>query len=92
MSVVDSLPDRPLTDAELATLNRADAVSLAVDVTEAEGTTGEIRGLLVGADDWLKGLVYADGWRVVASEAGGESGRFDAMRTCEDAVRAALGE
>lgn len=47
MSVLDSLPDRPLTDAELASLNRADAVALAVDVTDAaetasaETTSGE---------------------------------------------------
>lgn len=38
MSVLDSLPDRPLTDAELASLNRADAVALAVDLTDAVET------------------------------------------------------
>jgi hypothetical protein len=96
MSVLDSLPDRPLTDAELASLNRADVVTLAVDVTEAEETTpDDIEGLLLGTDRWLKGLVYdgaGDGWRVVATEELGETERFDAMQACEDAVRAALDE
>lgn len=95
MSVLDSLPDRPLTDAELASLNRADAVDVAVDVTEAERKTpGEVAGLLLATESWVKGLVHGeDGWRVVASrELGPEDERFDAMQHCEDAVRAVLDE
>jgi len=95
MSVLESLPDRPLTDAELASLNRADAVEVAVDVTEAERKTpGEVGGLLLATEEWVKGLVHDDsGWGVVASRAVEEEGdRFDAMQHCEDAVRDVLDE
>lgn len=89
MSVLDSLPDRPLDDAELAGLNRADALDLAVDVSEGDGDDG-IAGLLLATEHWVKGLAYGtDGWRVVETEpVDGDEGRFDAMRACEDAVRA----
>jgi hypothetical protein len=93
MSVLDSLPDRPLTDAELASLNRADAVEVAVDVTEADRKTpGEIGGLLLATEGWVKGLVHGDsGWRVAASqELGHDDDRFDAMQQCEDAIRDVL--
>lgn len=93
MSVLDSLPDRPLTDAELAGLNRSDAVEVAVDVTEAETKTpGDVRGLLLATESWVKGLAYGeDGWHVAATRelADGDE-RFDAMQHCEDAVQAAL--
>ena len=91
MRVVDSLPDRPLSDAELASLNRADAVELAVDVTEADRKTpGDVAGLLLATETWAKGLAYDDGWRVVATESLGERERVDALQACEEAVRAVL--
>lgn len=95
MSVLDSLPDRPLTDAELASLNRADAVEVAVDVTEAERKTpGDVSGLLLATEEWVKGLVHGGGgWRVVANRAVEDDGdRFDAMQHCEDAIRDVLNE
>ncbi|GAB7013662.1 hypothetical protein [Halolamina salina] len=94
MSVLDSLPDRPLTDAELASLNHSDALDIAVDVADREGAgAGAIAGLLLATEDWVKGLVYErDGWRVVETEAlgDGENERYEGMQTCESAVRAAL--
>jgi hypothetical protein len=95
MSVLDSLPDRPLTDAELASFNRSDALEVAVDVTEAETTTpGEVAGLLLATEDWVKGLVHGDeGWRVVETcELVAAEDRFDAMQHCEGAVRDELDE
>lgn len=95
MSVLDSLPDRPLTDAELTSFNRSDALDIAVDVTEAERTApGEISGLLLATEEWVKGLVHEEGgWRVVATGTLGDADeRFDAMQHCEEAVRDALDE
>jgi len=61
MSVLDSLPDRALTDAELTDLNRSDALDVAVDVTEPEAKShGDVRGLLLATEDWVKGLAYGD--------------------------------
>lgn len=58
MTGLDALPPRPLTEAELAALNRADAVDLAVDVTEAAGGHPDSVGaLLVATDEWVAGLV-----------------------------------
>ena len=95
MSVLDSLPDRPLTDAELASFNRSDALEVAVDVTEAENKTpGDVAGLLLATEGWVKGLVHGgEGWRVVATrELVAEEDRFDAMQHCEAAVRDELDE
>lgn len=94
MSVLDSLPDRPLTDAELADLNRSEALEVAVDVTEPETKTpGDVRGLLLATESWVKGLAYGDeGWFVAATrELGDEEDRFDAMQHCEAAIQEALG-
>jgi hypothetical protein len=94
MSVLDSLPDRPLTDAELADLNRSDALDVAVDVTEPETKSpGDVRGLLLATTAWVKGLAYGDeGWYVAATrELGDDEERFDAMQECEAAIQAALG-
>jgi hypothetical protein len=94
MSVLDSLPDRPLTDAELASLNRSDALEIAVDVADREAAgEGAIVGLLLATDDWVKGLVYErEGWRVAETVALGddENARYEGMQACESAVRAAL--
>ncbi|GAB7095592.1 hypothetical protein JCM30237_27460 [Halolamina litorea] len=94
MSVLDSLPDRPLTDAELASFNRSDALEAAVNVADLEHPDGdEIVGLLLATEDWVKGLAYEiDGWRVVETHPIGddENDRFEGMRSCESAVREAL--
>ena len=94
MSVLDSLPDRPLTDAELASLNRSDALEIAVDVADREAAAeGTVVGLLLATDDWVKGLAYdRDGWRVVETAALGddENARYEGMQACESAVRAAV--
>lgn len=91
MRLLDSLPERPLTDAELASLNHADSLDLAVDVTEESDTTADdVEGLLLATDDWVKGVAYDGGWRVVATERLATVERFEAMQRCEDAVRTAL--
>lgn len=94
MSVLDSLPDRPLTDAELASFNRSDALEIAVDVADREGAgEGAIVGLLLATEDWVKGLAYEhEGWRVAetVSLGEGENERYEGMQTCESAVREAL--
>ncbi|MFB6127496.1 MAG: hypothetical protein ABEJ79_09430 [Halolamina sp.] len=72
MSVLDSLPDRPLHDAELAALNRAESVDLAVDVSDAaadgDGENGNgdgdgdhddedgVTALLLATDEWVVAL------------------------------------
>ena len=94
MSVLDSLPDRPLTDAELASFNRSDALDMAIDVGDRETPdTDGIVGVVLATDDWVKALVYdREGWRVVetASLGDGENERYDGLRSCESAVREAL--
>ena len=103
MALLDSLPARPLTPAELAALNRADAVGMAVPVEEAPdpdadperddggaATDGPTDALLLATDDWVKGLAFeADdgGWRVVETVPLDGVERFDALRSCEEAVR-----
>lgn len=97
MSVLDSLPDRPLTDAELASFNRSDALDIAVDVADRDSPDdGGVVGLLLATEDWVKGLAYDDvegeGWRVVETTPLGddENERYDGMRAGEAAVRDAL--
>ncbi|WP_101297530.1 hypothetical protein [Halegenticoccus soli] len=85
MSIVDSLPRRALADGELAALNRSDAVDLAVAV-ESGGPT---EGVLLATDRWVKGLALSgEGWRVVETVSLEGTERYDALRSCEDAVRA----
>lgn len=94
MSVLDSLPDRPLTDAELASFNRSDALDVAVDVADLENPDGDddIVGLILATEDWVKGLAYEEGWHVVetVSLGAGENERFQGMQACESAVRETL--
>ncbi|MEZ3143655.1 hypothetical protein [Halobaculum sp. MBLA0143] len=106
MSVVDSLPTRPLSDATVSRLNRSEPVTLAVAVdTDAGGSdddptdetsddTDDTRGLLVATDEWVRGLAFDDGWRVVHAvdyRAGDDGeGRYEALRECETAVRETL--
>lgn len=85
MSLVTSLPDRALSAGEIAALNRADAVDLAVAVDDDDPADG----VLLATDAWVKGLALRDGgWAVVETVAvDGADGRYDALRACEDAVR-----
>lgn len=74
MSVLESLPPRPLPESAVAALNRSDTVDLVVSVgvttgppTDAESAETEARedpggpatGLLVVTDTWAKGLALA---------------------------------
>jgi hypothetical protein len=94
MSVLDSLPDRPLTDAELASFNRSDTLEIAIEVSDfANPDSDEIVGVILATDDWVKGLAHVeDGWRVAETVAlgEGENERYEGMQTCESAVRKAL--
>lgn len=84
MSVLDSLPSRPLGRGELTSLNRADAVDLAVSV-ESEG---EAESLLVATDDWVTGLAFdGEGWRLIERVAlDGDTERIDGLQACEAAI------
>jgi len=98
MSLVASLPGRPLTDGEIASLNRADSIQLAVAVesdtdseaAEANAADPGAEGLLVATDSWVKGIDFLGGaWEVVESVGiEDDEDRYDALRACEDAVRA----
>lgn len=85
MSVLESLPSRPLTDAEMAALNRADVVDLAVPVDD-EGPNDAV---LLATEQWVKALVYDDdGWIVLKTIELGNVERFDALQSCEAEIRA----
>ncbi|WP_430506090.1 hypothetical protein [Haloparvum sp. PAK95] len=96
MSVLSSLPERPLQESEVVSLNRSEELELAV-ATETNGPTA---GLVVAADDWVKGLAFdgtwADGfegdWTVVDTVTLDDAERYEGLQQCEDAVRAFLGE
>ena len=92
---LDSLPARPLRQREVTALNHADAFSLVVPVNREEAVEAETREpvvvterLILGTDDWVKGLVYDGGWVVVESVQikDPDEERFEAMRDCEAAV------
>jgi len=92
---LDSLPARPLRQREVTALNHADAFTLVVPVNREEAVEAETREpvvvteqLVLGTDDWVKGLVYDDGWLVVETVAvdDPDEERFEAMRDCEAAV------
>jgi hypothetical protein len=85
MSVLSSLPPRPLAESEVVQLNRADSVDLAVAVDDE---SDETTGLLLATDGWVKGLALGEeGWRTVETVDLAETERYDALRACEDAVR-----
>lgn len=90
-----SLPDRPLRQREVTALNHADAFTLVVPVDREEAVEADTREpvvvterLILGTDDWVKGLVYDGGWLEVESVGvdDPDEERFDAMRDCEAAV------
>lgn len=93
MGLLESLPARPLTRAELARLNDSDAVDLVAPVTEAEADPdadadtspdAEIAGILVATDAWVQAVVFrGEAWDAVARVNLDDTERFDALRACE---------
>lgn len=103
VTVLSSLPERPLTEAEVSILNRSEPVTLAVAVeTEPGGADsggdepddgdGDTRGILLATDEWVRGIAFTDGaWEAVATDSYDDSdARYDALQECESAVRSAL--
>lgn len=96
MSVLSSLPDRPLRESEVVSLNRSEEVELAV----ATETTGPTAGVVVATADWVKGLAFdgtwedgfAGNWTVVETISLDDADRYEGLQQCEDAVRLFLGE
>lgn len=83
MAILDSLPARPLDDSEVAGLNRAESVELAVPLDD----DGRTDALLLATESWVKALAFDDdGWTVVETVPLDGVERFDALQTCEDAV------
>lgn len=92
---LESLPDRPLRQREVTALNHADAFTLVVPVNREEAVETDTREpvvvterLVLGTDDWVRGLVYDDGWRAIETVRidDPDEERFDAMRACESAL------
>jgi hypothetical protein len=94
---LDSLPARPLRQREVTALNHAEAFTLVVPVNREEAVEAETREpvvvterVVLGTDDWVRGLVYDDdaGWLVVESVAitDPDEERFEAMQDCEAAI------
>ncbi|QCC47895.1 hypothetical protein [Halobellus limi] len=83
MSVVESLPSRPLEPQELLELNGAEALEMAVPVEDE----GRVTGVLIATASWVKGLGFdadAGSWTVVEAVSLGEGvERVDALQTCE---------
>jgi hypothetical protein len=89
MTLLDSLPPRPLDDGEVTALNRSDAVELAIAVDE-DGPTDAV---LLATDSWVKALLLGDdGWTVVESVSLDDTERYEALRVCEETVRDARSE
>lgn len=98
-SVLESLPDRPLTTKQLTALNHADAFDLVVPVETEEAVDPEkmedveiSEGVILATESWVKGIAYDDasGWTVVASESVEGDDRTDELVACEAAVEDAL--
>lgn len=91
MSLVESLPPRPLSPKELTGLNTADAFELAVSVESDE----EARSLLLATDAWVKGLAFdgeSEAWTVVETVSLDGRQRLEGLQACEEAVWAFRGE
>ncbi|ELZ98945.1 hypothetical protein C440_01275 [Haloferax mucosum ATCC BAA-1512] len=85
MTLIDSLPPRPLEPQELTSLNRSEAFDLVVAVEN----DGPARGLLFATDSWVKGAAYADesGWSVVETvELDDGTARIDGLQACESSI------
>ncbi|MFB6093370.1 MAG: hypothetical protein ABEJ77_00310 [Halanaeroarchaeum sp.] len=96
MLTLSSLPDRPLTGAEVTALNESDRLAMAVPVTQEDAVTADdgepvtiTDRLLLATDRWVAGVVYDDRWRRVERvDIDGPGERFAALQTCEDAIEA----
>ncbi|MFW6003772.1 MAG: hypothetical protein ACOCPT_05070 [Halanaeroarchaeum sp.] len=97
MRTLSSLPDRPVTQAEVTALNESERLAMAVPVTQEDAVRAEDREpvtitdqLILATDTWVAGLVYEDRWieveRIGIDGPGSE--RFAALQTCEDAIEA----
>ncbi|SFL14328.1 hypothetical protein SAMN04487950_2703 [Halogranum rubrum] len=85
MTLVDSLPTRPLDDGEVAALNRSDAVELAIAVDDDDTPTDAV---LLATASWVKALLLTDdGWEVVETVSLDDVERYEALRVCEETVR-----
>ncbi|MFB6069857.1 MAG: hypothetical protein ABEJ76_02435 [Halanaeroarchaeum sp.] len=95
MSVVSSLPDRPVTQSEVTVLNDSDRLAMAVPVTQEDAVGADDREpvtitdqLLLATEEWVVALAYDGEWveveRVAIDDPGNE--RFAALRSCEDAL------
>lgn len=97
-TVLESLPDRPLTTKQLTALNHSDAFDLVVPVETEEAVDPEemeeveiSEGIILATQNWVKGIAYDEsGWTVVASEAVEGEDRTDALVAAEAAVEDAL--
>lgn len=89
MGLLESLPARPLTRAELAKLNDADAVDLVAPVAADDADANaapdaEVDGVLVATDAWVQAVVFrGEAWDAVARVDLDGTERFDALRACE---------
>ncbi|QIB74198.1 hypothetical protein GL213_08720 [Halogeometricum borinquense] len=91
MTIVESLPPRPLSAKELMDLNRSDALELASPIEEE----GDASGVIVATDSWVKGLAFDEdggGWSVVETVSLSDNERIDGLQTCEEAILAFRGE
>ncbi|MFC6825546.1 hypothetical protein [Halopelagius fulvigenes] len=106
MTLVESLPPRPLSPKELTGLNTADAFELAVsvesDVDEQRSSArrtqsgdGDARSLLLATNEWVKGLAFDEEggtWTVVETVSLDGRERLEGLQACEEAVWAFRGE
>jgi hypothetical protein len=85
MTLIDSLPPRPLKPQELTSLNRSESFELVVAVE----SDGPARGVLFATELWVKGVAYDDasGWSLVQTvELDADTPRIDGLQACEEAV------
>ncbi|MFB6250445.1 MAG: hypothetical protein ABEI27_01945 [Halobellus sp.] len=92
MSIVESLPPRPLSPEELLQLNAAEVLELAVPIEDE----GLVSGVLVATDVWVKGLALdaeEPSWTVLETVAlDDETERVDGLQACEAVILRARGE
>ena len=90
MSILSALPNRPLAEQDVATLNRSDAFDLVIATAESGPTVG----LIIATEEWVKGLSFGEGgWAVVETvRTTGKETRFDGLKRCETAVVDAIGQ
>ncbi|AKH97284.1 hypothetical protein [Halanaeroarchaeum sulfurireducens] len=92
---LSSLPDRPVTQAEVAALNESDRLAMAVPVAQEDATRADdgrpvtiTDQLILATDAWVVGLVYGAEWQTVERVEidDPKTERFEALQTCEGAI------